>query len=92
MFYAKVIGKTYSNFKYPTLEGIEIKIIQELNMETKEPTGKPLFALDAIGVGLGEFVAYEVSTEAAHPFEPEMVPSDATIVAIIDKTDIEGSP
>ena len=88
MFYAKVIGKTYSSFKYLTLEGIEIKIIQQLDMETKESIGKPIFALDAIGVGLGETVAYEVSTEASHPFEPEMVPSDTTIIAIIDKTDI----
>ena len=89
MFYAKVIGKTYSNFKHPALEGIGIKIIQDIDIETGEAAGSPILALDALGVSLGEFVGYEVSTEATWVFEDRLVPTDATIIAIIDSINIK---
>jgi microcompartment protein CcmK/EutM len=84
MLYAKVIGKTYSSFKHHALEGIDIKIIQELEIKTKNLVGKPFLALDPIGVAIGEYVGYEVSTQATWPFENKLVPTDSTITAIID--------
>ena len=89
MFYAKVIGKTYSNFKYPSLEGIGIKIIQDINIETGEFMEKPFLALDALGVGIGEYIGYEVSTQATWAFENNLVPTDSTIIAIIDFVNIK---
>jgi microcompartment protein CcmK/EutM len=84
MLYAKVIGKTYSSFKHHALEGIDIKIIQELEIKTKNLVGKPFLALDPIGVAIGEYVGYEVSTQATWTFENKLVPTDSTITAIID--------
>ncbi len=89
MFYAKVIGKTYSNFKYPSLDGIDIKIIQGVNIKTGELEDTISLALDPLGVSVGEYVGYEVSTEATWAFEDKLVPSDTTITAIIDSRDIE---
>ena len=88
MFYAKVIGKTYSNFKHYSYEGIEIKILQDINPETGDLIIKPLFALDAIGVGIGEYVIYEVSVEASSAFEDKKVLTDASITAIVDSVDL----
>ena len=88
MFYAKVIGKTYSNFKHYSYEGIEIKILQDINPETGDLMNKPLFALDAIGVGIGEYVIYEVSVEASSAFEDKKVLTDASITAIVDSVDL----
>jgi microcompartment protein CcmK/EutM len=88
MFYAKVIGKTYSNFKHYSYEGIEIKILQDINPETGDLMNKPLFALDAIGVGIGEYVIYEVSVEASCAFEEKKVLTDASITAIVDSVDL----
>ncbi|MBM3705727.1 MAG: hypothetical protein FJW66_04290 [Actinobacteria bacterium] len=88
MFYAKVIGKTYSSFKHKALDGINIKIIQDVDVERRVLTGKPFLALDAIGVAIGEFVGYEVSTQATWPFQDILVPTDATITAIIDSINI----
>jgi microcompartment protein CcmK/EutM len=88
MFYAKVIGKTYSNFKHYSYDGIEIKILQDINPETKVLMNKPLFALDAIGVGIGEYVIYEVSVEASSAFEDKKVLTDASITAIVDSVDL----
>ncbi|MCL4378376.1 MAG: hypothetical protein M1409_08380 [Actinobacteria bacterium] len=88
MFYAKVIGKTYSNFKHYSYDGIEIKIIQDINPETGELINKPLFALDAVGVDIGEYVIYEVSVEASHAFTEKKVLTDASITAIADSVDL----
>jgi len=88
MFYAKVIGKTYSNFKHYSYEGIEIKILQDINPETGELINKPIFAMDAIGVGIGEYVIYEVSVEASNAFDGKKVLADASIIAIVDSVDL----
>lgn len=88
MFYAKVIGKTYSNFKHYSYEGIEIKILQDINPETGDLINKPIFALDAIGVGIGEYVIYEVSVEASSAFDDKKVLTDASIIAIVDSVDL----
>ena len=88
MFYAKVIGKTYSNFKHYSYEGIEIKILQDINPETGDLINKPIFALDAIGVGIGEYVIYEISVEASSAFDDKKVLTDASITAIVDSVDL----
>ena len=56
---ARVIGKTYSEFKHPALKGYDFKILQVVDAETGKLTGKPFFAIDPVGVALDEFVAYE---------------------------------
>jgi len=89
MFYAKVIGKTYSKYKHSALEGIDIKIIQNISVESGKAIGDPLLALDPIGVALEEFVGYEVSKEATWVFKDKLVPTDATITAIIDSVNIK---
>lgn len=88
MFYAKVIGKTYSNFKHYSYDGIEIKILQDINPETGDLINKPIFAMDAIGVGIGEYVIYEVSVEASNAFDGKKVLADASITAIVDSIDL----
>ena len=88
MFYAKVIGKTYSNFKHATLKAIDIKIIHKIDIETKKTTGNPVLALDPLGDAIGEFIGFEISSEATWVFEDKLVPTDATITAIIDSIDL----
>ena len=41
-------------------------------------------ATDAVGAGAGEHVFYVRAREAALPFEPAQVPTDATITGIVD--------
>lgn len=85
---AKVIGKTYSDFMHPTLEGKDIKILQVINAETGELEGKPFFATDPLGVSIDEIVAFETSFQAIWAFEDHMIPIDCSITAIIDSLDI----
>jgi microcompartment protein CcmK/EutM len=43
----------------------------------------------SVGAGPGERVFWVKSREAMHPFEPAEVPTDATIVAIVDLVNVE---
>ena len=85
----RVIGKTYSKFMHPSLEGKNFKIVQAISAENKKPLGRPFFAVDPIGVAIGELVAWEESFQATWVYEDNMVPVDRAITAIIDSLDIE---
>ena len=52
-------------------------------------TGKTLIATDSTGAGPGERVFWVKSKEAANPFAPLEVPTDATIVGIVDLVNVE---
>ncbi|MBC7332848.1 MAG: EutN/CcmL family microcompartment protein [Actinobacteria bacterium] len=88
MFYARVIGKVISTMKYKGLEGKKIQIIQPVDMETGNDVGSFLVALDVTSSSIGDLVGYEDGMEATWAFDGEDVPTDATIVAIIDKVNI----
>jgi microcompartment protein CcmK/EutM len=88
MYYGKVIGNIVSTVKCKGLEGKKLLIIRPVDMETKKLSEKFLIAVDATSSGIGDFVGYEDGREAAWAFEPEEVPTDATIIAIIDKINI----
>ena len=47
---ARVIGKTFSKFMHPSIQGVDIKILQPINPANKEPLGGPFFAADPLGV------------------------------------------
>ncbi|MBM3704902.1 MAG: ethanolamine utilization protein EutN [Actinobacteria bacterium] len=88
MFYAKVIGNVVATIKYKGLIGKKLQIIQPVNLSTGRKTGEPLIAVDSTDSGIGDFIGYEDGMEATWPFEGNDVPSDATIVSIIEKVNV----
>jgi len=80
---ARVLGTVVASHKDPGLGAVTLLVIQPLNAERK-PQGKPLVATDSIGAGVREEVFYVRGREAAFPFEPRQVPTDAAIVGIVD--------
>ena len=88
MFYAKVIGNVVSTIKYKGLVGKKLQIIQPINLSTGKKVGKPIIAVDTTDSGVGDYVGYEDGMEATWPFEEGDVPSDATIVSIIEKVNV----
>lgn len=83
MFLARVVGTVVASRKDPGLEGTKLLVIQPLRPD-RTPAGKPLVAVDSVGAGTGEDVFYVRGREAALPFLPAEVPTDAAIVAIVD--------
>lgn len=85
---ARVIGTVVATIKNEPLCGKKILVIKPLDAR-RQPRGKALLALDSVGAGVGEDVYYVRSKEAAFPYLPEEVPSDATIVGIVDRVYLE---
>jgi microcompartment protein CcmK/EutM len=48
-------------------------------------------AIDSVGAGAGETVYWCRGREASFPFRPDEVPTEATIVGIVDMVNIPGN-
>jgi ethanolamine utilization protein EutN len=83
---ARVVGNLVATVKDSALAGKKILILKHVN-EQGEASGRAFIALDSIGAGAGEMVYYVKGKEASFPFLPDEVPSDATIVGIVDSWD-----
>ena len=80
---ARVLGTVVATVKSDALEGQKLLVIQPLDGSLKD-NGKPMVALDSVGAGKGEIVFWCRGREASFPFLPAEVPSDCTIVGIVD--------
>jgi len=80
---ARVVGTVVATRKDDQLQGCKLLVIQPIDRQ-RRPAGKPLVALDSVGAGAAEEVFYVKGREASFPFLPTEVPSDATIVGIVD--------
>lgn len=87
MFLGKVIGRVWSTIKNPGLEAQRLLLVQPISA-SGEKTGKVLVCTDSTGAGAGETIYWVRGREASFPFTGRDVPSDATIVGIVDEIHI----
>jgi ethanolamine utilization protein EutN len=90
MFLGRVVGCIVSTVKDPALRGQRLLIVQPLSGDLIE-TGNRMVMLDAVGVGAGELIYWCRGREASFPFLPSEVPTDSTIVGVVDDLDLERS-
>jgi ethanolamine utilization protein EutN len=83
---ARVVGTVVATAKDASLQGKKILLCKHV-AEDGALVGRAFVALDSVGAGTGELVYYVRGKEATFPFLPEEVPSDATIVGIVDTWD-----
>jgi microcompartment protein CcmK/EutM len=83
MYLGKVIGRVVATVKNDVLEGRKLLLVRRL------PNGPSVVAVDAVGAGAGETVYVCRGREAAFAFKPEEVPTEATVVAIVDTVEKE---
>ena len=84
----KIVGCVWATEKNPGLTAQRLLIVQPLTPELNE-TGKKLICTDATGAGAGELVYWCKGKEASFPFLPTQVPTDATVVGIVDKIAVQ---
>ena len=84
---ASVIGDVVATRKDENLTGIKLLVLQPLTPD-RQPAGKTLVAVDAVGAGVGEEVFFVRGREASFPFYPAEPPVDAGIVGIVDHWDL----
>ncbi len=91
MLLGRVVGRVWSTVKSPALEGQRLLVVQPLTADLT-PAGKRLICTDCTGAGAGELVYYTRGREASYAFLPLEVPSDNTIVGIVDELHLQRSP
>jgi len=84
MYLGRVVGRVWCTIKNPGFESQRLLIVQPLTPELK-PTGKRLVVTDSMGAGASELVYWVKGKEASFPFRPDEVPTDLTIVGIVDE-------
>jgi microcompartment protein CcmK/EutM len=85
---ARVIGDIVATIKDSNLTGLKLLVLQPLSPEGT-PVGRTLVAADSVGAGVGEHVFFVRGREAAFPFYPAEPPTDAAIIGIVDRWDVE---
>jgi microcompartment protein CcmK/EutM len=83
MYLGKVIGNVVASVKDPGLDSRTLLLVRRL------PNGPVVVAVDAVGAGAGETVYVCRGREAAFAFKPAEVPTEATVVAIVDAVERE---
>ncbi|HEY3742520.1 MAG TPA: EutN/CcmL family microcompartment protein [Bryobacteraceae bacterium] len=84
MYLGRVAGSLWATVKDPNLNAQRILIVQPLNPKL-EASGRQVLCTDAVGAGAGELIYFTKGKEASFPFLPVEVPTDMTIVAIVDE-------
>lgn len=88
MVLAKVIGTVWATRKDEKLVGMKLQIVRPVDLEYKLKDGF-LVAVDAVGAGVGEIVLVAQGSSARQTILTENKAVDATIMAIVDKLDVE---
>jgi len=91
MLLGRVIGNVVCTIKHPALDGCKLLIVQPVDRQGRDK-GRPVVALDSVGAGAGETVYWCRGREASFPFLPAEVPTETTIVGIVDTVNIPGAP
>jgi ethanolamine utilization protein EutN len=86
---ARVIGRVVATVKQDTLAAVTLQWIQPISTAAVD-TGKPLIAVDRVGVGPGEIVYFITSREAALTLDNPFAAVDAGIVGKVDWVDVRG--
>jgi ethanolamine utilization protein EutN len=84
----KVLGKVWATVKDPQLESVTLAVMEVVD-ENNQPTGKILIAADTIGSRDGDLVFWVGGGEAVRAFADQNIPSDVTIVGLVDRLDVE---
>jgi len=83
----RIIGNVVCTMKDPALIGQKLLIVQPLDRKGRDK-GRPVIALDAVGAGAGETIYWCRGKEASFPFLPADLPTEATIVGIVNSVNI----
>lgn len=79
-------GVVWATVKDPKLDAVRFAIMQPVD-EDLQPQGRPMVAADTISGRDGDLVYWVGGGEATRPFPGRMIPSDATIVGLVDRVD-----
>lgn len=83
-----VSGAVVTAHKDPSLKGLTLLVVQELDIALS-PTGIGLIVADSVGAGRGDIVLIAHGLAALHTERTARRPIDASAIAIIDKLELD---
>jgi len=86
---ARVVGRLVATVKQDTLSAVALQWIQP-ETAAGAAVGKPLVAVDRVGVGPGELIYFITSREAGMTLDDPFAAVDAGIVGKVDWLNIDG--
>ncbi len=81
MYLGRVVGRVVCSIKDDALHAKTLLLVRRL------PNGPVVVAVDSVGAGAGETVYVCRGKEASFAFKGEEVPTEATVVAIVDSVE-----
>lgn len=84
----RVVGCLWSSVKNSGLDAQRLLLVQPVKPDLSA-SGRVLVCTDCTGAGAGEVVYWVRGREASFPFQPSEVPTDATIVGIVDELNVQ---
>lgn len=85
MIFGRVCGTVVCTRKDDNLTGMKFLIVEELALDSKQPTGNHIVAVDAVGAGASEHVLVVTGSSARLTERTLKKPVDAAICAIVDE-------
>jgi ethanolamine utilization protein EutN len=82
----RITGKVWATAKDPKLNSLTLYVMQPVD-ENDKPLGTELIAVDTVGSREGDLVFWVGGAEATFPFPDRQIPSDATVVGLVDRLD-----
>ena len=93
MFIAKVVGSMWATQKVPSLLGLKMLLVRQINpLEDNSYVGKIQMAVDnKIGAGVGDFVlVIDEGGSARQSIDVPKSPVRTAVIGIVDMVSVEG--
>jgi len=91
MVLARVKGTVVATHKSPPMEGLKLLLLEKIDPVTLKGKGDYVVGIDSVGANAGEIVFYVTGSSARMTDTTKGKPSDATIIAIVDAIEKDGS-
>jgi microcompartment protein CcmK/EutM len=90
---ARTIGSVTLSQAHPSMHQAKLRLVEVVDsierLDEQPLGGDTIVAWDLCGTGIGDLVALAEGPESAQPFRPDVKPLDASIVALLDRVDLQ---
>jgi microcompartment protein CcmK/EutM len=88
VYLGRIEGKVWATIKDDRLKAVHLCLMQPID-ERLEESGPVVVAVDTIGVSEGDLVFWVDSTEAGFVKPDQGIPTEVSIVGLVDRLDVE---
>lgn len=88
MYLGRIEGKVWATIKDDRLKAVQLRLMQPVD-ERLQDSGPVVVAVDTIGVSEGDLVFWVDSTEAGFVDPKQGIPTEVSIVGVVDRLDLE---